>query len=97
MRFFFLGSGSIIWLGIWLTGFSTVHWVLYLPGAFFYFAALAGICPGLIFSRMLFPAVENLATNAPNGGAESKRAATTPNPSPPPPSWPYDPVRSTSA
>jgi hypothetical protein len=55
MRFFFLGSGSIIWLGIWLTGFGTAHWLLYFPATFFYFAALTGICPGLIFSRMLFP------------------------------------------
>jgi hypothetical protein len=55
MRFFFLIAGSMIWLGIWLTGFGTAHWLLYVPAVFFYFAALTGICPGLIFSRMLFP------------------------------------------
>jgi len=43
-------------LGIWLTGFNTVHWLLYVPVVFFYFAAVTGICPGLAFSGMLFPA-----------------------------------------
>lgn len=54
MRFFLFVTGSVIWLGIGLTGFDVVHWVLYVPAAFFYFAALTGICPGLIFSRFLF-------------------------------------------
>jgi hypothetical protein len=52
---FFLFSGSVIWLGIWLTGFSNAHWLLYIPGVFFYFAAVTGICPGLIISRLIFP------------------------------------------
>ncbi len=42
MRFFFLFSGSVIWLGIWLTGFSVAYWLLYVPACFFYFAALTG-------------------------------------------------------
>ncbi len=54
MRFFFLIAGVILWVGIWLTGFETVHWLLYLPATFFIFAAVTGICPGLIFSNMLF-------------------------------------------
>lgn len=56
MRFFFLVVGSVVLLGIWLTGFNTAHWLLYLPVVFFYFAAVSGICPGLIISGMLFPA-----------------------------------------
>lgn len=55
MRFFFLVVGSILWLGIWLTGFATVHWLLYLPPVFLYFAAATGICPGMIVSRLIFP------------------------------------------
>jgi hypothetical protein len=55
MRFFFLVVGSVILLGIWLTGFNTVHWLLYVPVVFFYFAAVTGICPGLIISGKLFP------------------------------------------
>jgi hypothetical protein len=55
MRFFFFVVGSVVLLGIWLTGFNIVHWLLYVPVVFFYFAAVTGICPGLIFSGMLFP------------------------------------------
>ena len=54
MRFFFVFSATVIFAGIWLTGFSTVNWLLYVPVAFFYFAAITGICPGLIVSRFLF-------------------------------------------
>ena len=56
MRFFFFVIGSVLLLGIWLTGFNTAHWLLYVPAVFFYFAAISGICPGLAFSGMLFPA-----------------------------------------
>jgi|GEM_PF-1033092 len=56
MRFFFLVVGSVVLLGIWLTGFNIAHWLLYVPVVFFYFAATTGICPGLVFSGMLFPA-----------------------------------------
>jgi hypothetical protein len=53
MRLFFIMAGSIVWLGIWLTGFSTVHWLLYVPPTFFYFAAITGICPGIIIARII--------------------------------------------
>jgi hypothetical protein len=46
-------AGSIIGAGIWLTGFTTVHWLLYAPAIFFYFAAITGICPGCIISRLI--------------------------------------------
>ena len=55
MRFFFLFSGSMIWLGIGLTGFSRANWLLYVPASFFAFAAVTGLCPGLILARLLFP------------------------------------------
>ena len=55
MRSFFLFSASVLWLGIWLTGFSVVSWVLYIPPSFFTFAAVTGICPGLILARFVFP------------------------------------------
>lgn len=54
MRFFFLLAASIILAGIGLTGFSVVHWLLYVPTIFFYIAAITGICPGIIFSRFVF-------------------------------------------
>ncbi len=53
MRFFFLVSGVIIWLGIYLTGFNIVHWLMFFPAVFFIFAAITGICPGIIISKML--------------------------------------------
>lgn len=53
-RFFLLVMAALIWAGIWLTGFETVHWLLYLPAVFFVFAAVTGICPGLFFSNLLF-------------------------------------------
>ena len=59
MRFFFLFSATLILFGIWLTGFSTVHWLLYIPTVFFYFAAITGICPGLLISRFLFGVSES--------------------------------------
>ena len=55
MRFFFFIVGSVVLLGIWLTGYEKVHWVSYLPAVFFYFAAITGICPGLMISGNLFP------------------------------------------
>lgn len=54
MRLFFTVSGLIIWLGIWLTGFDVVHWLLYVPAIFFTFAVATGICPGMIISKALF-------------------------------------------
>lgn len=53
MRLFFLVTGSFIWLGIWLTGLATVHWLLFVPAVFFPFAAITGICPGIIVSRLI--------------------------------------------
>ena len=53
MRLFVFFIGSVIWVGIWLTGFDKVHWLLYAPPVFFYIAAITGICPGLIISRLI--------------------------------------------
>lgn len=54
IRFFFLFVSSVGWLSIWLTGFSTVHWVSYLVPSFFLIAAVTGICPGMIITKKLF-------------------------------------------
>ena len=54
MRFFFIVVSLTIFAGIFLTGFKTVHWLLYVPPVFFLFAAATGICPGLIISNLLF-------------------------------------------
>jgi len=52
-RLFFLVFSAIIWLGIYLTGFNTVHWFMYLPAVFSLFAAVTGICPGMIISKKI--------------------------------------------
>ena len=55
LRALFLFAGSVLWVGITLTGFRVVSWVLYVPAVFFSFAAITGICPGLILARLMFP------------------------------------------
>jgi hypothetical protein len=54
MRIWFALFGILLWLGIYLTGFSVVHWILYLPAAGFIFAAITGICPSQIIVNKLF-------------------------------------------
>lgn len=55
MRMAFLAVAAVIMLGIWLTGFNTVHWVLYLPVAALTFAGITGICPSyMIFHKLGF-------------------------------------------
>ena len=53
MRVWFAFFGAVIWIGIILTGFSTVHWLLYIPAAGLTFAAITGICPSLIIINKL--------------------------------------------
>lgn len=54
LRFFFLIISLVILLGTYLTGFETVHWLSYIPAIFLMFAAITGICPGVILSKKLF-------------------------------------------
>lgn len=53
MRMVFLVMAALILLGIWLTGFHTVHWVLYIPMAALTFAGVTGICPGYLLFKSL--------------------------------------------
>lgn len=53
VRLFLLVVGSVIWGGIALTGFSVVHWLLYVPAVFLVFAAVTGFCPGMMITRRL--------------------------------------------
>jgi hypothetical protein len=53
MRVFFTVVATVLWLGIWLTGFREVHWLLYIPAAGLSLAAVTGICPGMFFSRLI--------------------------------------------
>jgi hypothetical protein len=54
MKVWFALFGIIIWLGIYLTGFSNVHWLLYIPAVLIIFAAVTGICPSQLLVFKLF-------------------------------------------
>ena len=54
MKIWFAVFGVIIWLGIFLTGFSNVHWLLYVPAVALIFAAVTGICPSQLLVKNLF-------------------------------------------
>lgn len=62
MRIFFAFLSSLLWIGIYFTGFATVHGLLYLPAAVSLFAALTGICPSLLLITKLV----NLAQKQPS-------------------------------
>lgn len=45
--------GVLVWLGIWLTGFAQVHWLLYIPAIALVFAGITGICPSYMINKTL--------------------------------------------
>ncbi len=52
-RMLFLVMAIIIAAGIYLSGYQSVHWLLYIPAAALLFAAISGICPGLMLFKKL--------------------------------------------
>ena len=54
MRIWYAFVGLILWTGIYLTGFSNVHWLLYVPAAGFLFAAIMGLCLSLTAISKMF-------------------------------------------
>ena len=54
MKVWFALFGIIIWVGIYLTGFSSVHWLLYVPAVALIFAAVTGICPSQLLVFRFF-------------------------------------------
>ena len=59
MRIWFAIFGVLLWLGIYLTGFSNIHWLLYIPAAMMIFAAVTGICPSQMLIFKSFPTKES--------------------------------------
>jgi hypothetical protein len=53
MRAQFISTALIILIGIWLTGFRTAHWFLYVPVVALSFAGITGICPGLMLWKKI--------------------------------------------
>ncbi len=54
VRYFFFNTAVIASIGIWLSGFNNVHWLLYALPGFFFFAAITGFCPGMIIAKKIF-------------------------------------------
>lgn len=52
-RMVFLTFFVLLMLGIWLTGFTVVHWFLYVPTAIVLFAGLTGICPSMMLYKLM--------------------------------------------
>ena len=54
-RMLFLTMATVIAIGIYLSGYDKVHWLLYLPFAAMAFAGVTGFCPGVaIFKKLGF-------------------------------------------
>lgn len=45
MRVWFALMGVMLWIGIYLTGFNNVNWLLYLPASGLTLAVILGFCP----------------------------------------------------
>lgn len=54
MRIWFALMGAIVWGGIYLTGFSAVSWLLYLPATGLSIAGIIGICPSQLAISKIF-------------------------------------------
>jgi hypothetical protein len=53
LRMQFLTLAAIFLVGIFLTGFGQVHWFMWVPVVLLVFAAITGICPGLMLWQKL--------------------------------------------
>jgi hypothetical protein len=58
MRLWFTGPMLMLWIGIYLTGFSVVHWLIYLPAFMSIFALSTGLCPGMFLIRTILAYVK---------------------------------------
>ena len=46
-RMLYLSFSLVMFIGVWLTGFSDVHWLLYIPIVFSAVAGITGFCVNL--------------------------------------------------
>ena len=53
MRLWMLGPMLMLWIGIYLTGFELVHWLIYLPAVMSIFASVTRLCPGMLLIRTI--------------------------------------------
>ena len=50
-RMLFLTISVLLGVGIWLSGWNQVHWLLYIIVGMLAFAGATGICPGLMIFK----------------------------------------------
>jgi len=53
VRLFLFNSTLLMLIGVWMTGFDKVHWSIYVAPAFFGFAVIFGVCPGINLWRIV--------------------------------------------
>ena len=53
MRLWMIGPMLMLWIGIYLTGFELVHWLIYVPAVMSVFASTTGLCPGMLLIRTI--------------------------------------------
>ena len=51
MQVWFIGPVLLLWFGIFFTGFSATHWLVYVPAFLALFALFTGVCPGMWLIR----------------------------------------------
>jgi len=52
-RMLFLTMAIVLAIGIYLSGYDKVHWLLYLPCVALAFAGVTGFCPGVAAFKKL--------------------------------------------
>ena len=57
VRLFLFMLALVSMTSVWLTGFNTVHWFAYVLPGFLTFAALSGLCPGLMISKKILSVI----------------------------------------
>ena len=58
MRLWFIGPMLMLWIGLYLTDFSVVHWLIYIPAVMSVFAVLTGFCPGMFLVRVVLERIK---------------------------------------
>ena len=57
VRLFLFMMALVSMVSAWLTGLNTVHWFTYVLPAFLTFAAISGLCPGLMISKKIMAVI----------------------------------------
>ncbi|RYY19046.1 MAG: hypothetical protein EOO04_22780 [Chitinophagaceae bacterium] len=52
-RIWYALMAAILWTGIYLTGFSLVSWLLYLPAVGLTVSSIIGVCPTVLIAAKL--------------------------------------------